>query len=220
MTDVTPPVDPALAFDSPELAVDALRAWVDARRDLDDRRDALVRGALAAGVSPTEIERCGVASRTTTNAILKKHGEKHGAIQVAVPIPPTVEYAALLEARASQPTTPARVGSPEHNEQTIRAVMMRQAAQQISSPPDDPALTEDAWLQLLAVRYRRASDPATIPPAEKGWAEGYSAACIQIADEITAIRRLGEAAFTQVFDPAEVAAGLTHLAETNRDERR
>jgi hypothetical protein len=72
-------------------------------------------------------------------------------------------------------------------------------------------------VQLLAARFRRAAAAGLDKPDDTGFYAGHAKACTQLANELTHIRRLGDAAFGD-FDPAEVKAGRKHLAETNRQE--
>ncbi|MGW4639652.1 hypothetical protein ACWEN6_14045 [Sphaerisporangium sp. NPDC004334] len=214
MTGIPASSEPALAFENAELAEDALHAWGEASAELARRRNPLVLGALAAGVKPADVERLTKINRSTITRIKDGYPD----IEVAVLNPPTVEYAHLLYARTGadtyQPSKPL-TGEALRNARIMWGVTMRQAADSISKPPEDPSLSEDAWLQVLAGRYERALRPGALPPASDGFPEGYSDACIQLIREITHIRRLGEAAFAD-FDPAEVAAGAAHLAEANR----
>ncbi|MEU8543167.1 hypothetical protein AB0C52_24820 [Streptomyces sp. NPDC048717] len=53
--DAATQVQPALSFDSPEAARDALLDWALRLQDILDQRDALLLGALAAGVDPVAI---------------------------------------------------------------------------------------------------------------------------------------------------------------------
>ncbi|MEU6720417.1 hypothetical protein ABZ897_53960 [Nonomuraea sp. NPDC046802] len=212
MEDVPPTDEPALYFNNDEFAEDALVAWLQARQTLEDRRDALIRGALAAGVTPTRLNELKIAARTTTDRI-KKH---YPTADVAVAQPPIIEYAYLLKARAerltSAPDQPY-ITTTEGQTYTAFARMMHFAGDRILQPPADTStLSEDAHLQSLAAQYRRVATQ----PADTGWDVGVARAYAQLAQEITVIRRSGTKAFSDYFDPNEVAAGQALLAESNR----
>jgi hypothetical protein len=216
--------EPALAFVDADLAKDALHGWAEAQRDLDDRRDPLIRGALAAGVTPTEILTLTKIARSTTARI-----KESGTSDVAVLHPPTIEYAALLEARAERfinaPDAP-RPDTYEGNKLLAFTMTMRNAAKLIASPPEDPSMSEDAWLQLLAARYHRQDIALRYGRSERlranprgwlpqdGFEQGQSEAYLVLDIEITRIRRLGQEVF-DTLPPDDVAAGRKHLAETN-----
>jgi len=228
--EAAPPTEPALAFRDKERAKEALRAWAEAEHDLNDRRDPLVRGALAAGVTPTEVYDLTRIARSTTARISPG---KPADIEVAVPQPPILEYAALLEARAERITNAAdapRPGTYEGNHLIAFALIMRHAAQLISQPPRDPSMSEDAWLQSLAAQYRRQSTELRSSLSERsrrsrrsssashGDEQSYAETYAVLADEITRVRRLGEAVW-DTFSPDEVAAGRARSAEANRQFR-
>ncbi|MEV4115429.1 hypothetical protein [Nonomuraea sp. NPDC049695] len=219
-------IEPALAFDDPHQAKIILSAFVEAQRDLDDRRDPLVRGALASGVDPSEIHAITGMSRSTIDRILSptarrayRQGDRD-AVLVADPFPPANEYAFILRARAAQlwGTSPQQPAFPDpssliDDELAGRAMIYRGAAKMLEGAPP-PNLTEDAWLQLMAARFRRAatSSRTMASSSARSQADGrtYRETYIQMAREITAIRRYGQAALdpaTGVFSAEEIAAG-------------
>ncbi|WP_433512975.1 hypothetical protein ACQP2T_56585 [Nonomuraea sp. CA-143628] len=217
-------VEPALAFGDPHQAKILLHAYVEAQRDLDDRRDPLVRGALASGVDPSEVHEITGMSRSTIDRILApmarrayRQGDRD-AVLVADPSPPANEYACILRARAKQlwDTSPQQPASPNpgsliDDEFAGRAMIYRGTAKMLKGAPP-PNLTEDAWLQSMAARFRRAatSNHTMASPSARGQAEGrtYRETYLQMVREITAIRRYGQAALdpaTGVFSAEEIA---------------
>lgn len=88
--------DPALWFANPDEAQEALTDWTEAHNQLNAQRDAIITGALAAGVTTADIHRITGIARTTINRIPPR--------PTAVPEYdglPLLEYKRLLKARAA-----------------------------------------------------------------------------------------------------------------------
>jgi hypothetical protein len=177
---------PALYFDNAELAEDALDAYARAAALLDAARDAIVRGALAAGVPATRIREMTGVARTTTDRIVAQQGKT-----VAYPEPPFLEYVVVLRHRAS--SRGARPRDAGH------ATTYRMLAQLLDAPPSDLTLvpTEDARLHAAAVEYRHALDRLVAAPpsgrAAREFASGQAEAMRRVIEEMTEIRRQGPA---------------------------
>ncbi|OIV39358.1 hypothetical protein BIV57_00485 [Mangrovactinospora gilvigrisea] len=190
---------PALKFDSladdPELdqARDALAAYARARALLDHQRDAIVAGALAAGVSAAEIQRTTAVARTTAAAIAQR-AQAAGSTVAATASPPKLELVAVLRHRAGR-----RAHSTDHTDAGYVAACQF-AANSLEaglSPEVTMVPTEDAELLTMAAAYRydieRDAGYAGEPREARARRAGQMEAMRQIVADLDAIRALGDA---------------------------
>lgn len=218
---VTPPLadelpdetEPAIHFYDADDARDALTDWAGKRAALEDQRDALVRGALAVGISPTEVHaatnlapRIAIA-RSTVLAI----APDRSAITVAGDVLASdhLRYAYLLRYRALR--------------------LMREAAE-AEAPLEDGYLMaycratsnqarivyrrcgNDRGAQAVAAEARRAAAAVRDEPDDGRFGrftQGFLDALARIAREMTLLRAKGNAVLDDLFDTADIEAEAT-----------
>ncbi|MFD3762645.1 hypothetical protein [Streptomyces sp. NPDC058622] len=212
---------PALHFDGPELAEDALIEWAAAKATLDDQRDLIVSGARTAGVKPAEIGRLTGLAATTISRI--------PAAPVAVPLPPAMEYAVILRTRAARHQDQANRTTESGGNHEGRAVAFRYAALAVRGGRENISGaflmgildTADARLAALAGIYRREAAELTLATNPTAWQRGFHAgsreALDALADEITKIRRIGEDALPAA-ELAHARAVLTSESQPRETE--
>jgi hypothetical protein len=219
--------DPAVHFELPEDAFDALSAWGRDRAALDDRRDPLVLGALrvlpergadtivqrTTGISRSTIARIEAAGRGTP-AVTKAH------------FPDLLLYAGVLRVRADRAQAQANGLGPQDREEQMRLLLVSAALLRVAQRVEDTP-PQDLDMQQVAAEFRRdaadvrSGDTDTydgpIRPTPEQLAQSRAVADVldEVAEQITRFRLRGDAAFDGI-DPELVEAARARSEEEAR----
>ncbi|MFF6888603.1 helix-turn-helix domain-containing protein [Streptomyces sp. NPDC012421] len=131
---------PALAFESPQFAVEALANWALRQGEIDDQRDVFLLGALAAGVDPVVI-----AETTRVGLDTLRRIRPAGNITVSRldPFGPEIEeFGRAVRARAQ-----ALAASADSPEEHAAATVWRFASRAIIANAAPLATMSDDWLK-------------------------------------------------------------------------
>lgn len=202
--------EPAIYFFDADDARDALADWAEQRVALEDQRAALVRGALAVGVTPTEVHtttnlapRIAIA-RSTVQAI----APDRQAITVAKDVLAAdhVQYAFLLRHRTLRLMSEAgEAGAPLEDGYLLAYCRATNNQARIIYQE----CGNDRAAQAVAAAARRAaSGPREEPEGGRfgRFNTGWIDALARIARELTLLRAEGSTVLAALFDPAEIEA--------------
>lgn len=199
--------DPAVYFELPEDAYDALLDWGRDRAALDDRRDPLVLGALR--VLPewgadTAIQRATGISRSTT-ARIEAAGQGTPAVTEAH-FPDLLLYGGVLRVRADRVQAQANSLGPQDGEEQTRLLLLSAALLQAAQRVEDTS-PQDLDMQRLAAEFRRdAADarsgvtdtyngPIRSTPEQLAQSRAVADVLDEVAEQITRFRLRGDEAF-------------------------
>lgn len=201
-------LDAGVYYDGVEQAEEALQAWAQRKAEVMDVRDAIVAGALTAGVKPARAARLARLGASTVERIPRRAPGQQ--------FPPALEYGQILSQRRRryQDADDSRPDRP--GESTGRAAVARWAARILLHPTSTgPAGdTEDAQLLDLAAEARRIADDNR--GHDDDYTRGMVAEAAQIAAEAARLRAEGYPALDGLDAGDRAAAHIAFEQESLR----